>query len=108
MHNSFFIAFYITCSFTTLSQNLQCTFRSVPHNFGCHIACLASHTEIGTMEDDIVVVTDEDFARLRIKEEVAIVEVLVTESLDMQRFESIADINSCAKEGLQRVETLFC
>ena len=31
MHNSFFIAFYITYSFTTLSQNLQCTFRSVPH-----------------------------------------------------------------------------
>ena len=31
MHNSFFTAFYITCSFTTLSQNLQCTFRSVPH-----------------------------------------------------------------------------
>ena len=59
------------------------------------------------MEDDIVVVADKDIACLRVDEEVAVVEVLVTESLAMQRLKGIADLDSCAEEGLHGTETLF-
>ena len=59
------------------------------------------------MEDDIVVVADQNVTRLRVEEEVAIVEVLVTESLAVQRLEGIADMDSCIEEGLHGTEALF-
>ena len=59
------------------------------------------------MEDDIVVVADKDIARIGVNEEVAIVEVLVAQSLAMQCFEGIADMDGCAEEGLHGGEALF-
>ena len=59
------------------------------------------------MEDDIVVVADKDIAYIGVDEEVAIVEVLVAQSLAMQCLEGIADMDGCAEEGLHGGEALF-
>ena len=59
------------------------------------------------MEDDIIVVADKDIARIGVDEEVAVVEVLVAQSLAMQCLEGIADMDGCAEEGLHGGEALF-
>ena len=53
------------------------------HDLGRHVAGLACNAEVSTVEDDIVVVADKDIAYIGVDEEVAIVEVLVAQSLAM-------------------------
>ena len=81
--------------------------QCVCHHLGSHIAGLACNAEVGTMEDDIIVVADKDFARIGVDEEVAIVEVLVAQSLAMQCLEGIADMDGYAEEGLHGTKALF-
>ena len=52
--------------------------QSTSHDLGSHVTGLTCYAEVGTVEDDIVVVANKDVARLRVNEEVAIIKVLVT------------------------------
>ena len=59
------------------------------YNFGCHPVLLSHNAEVCAERTDIVIVTDQDIAGIRLDEEITIIYVLIAVTVIVQFSKSI-------------------
>ena len=77
------------------------------HNLRCHIAWLTRNHTLDVIGSDIVVVAYQHVAGLGIYEEIAVINILIAESLEMQVYERVHHIYGSVEAYDIRFEDCF-
>ena len=75
------------------------------YNFRCHPTLLSHNAEVCTERTDIIIVTDQDIAGIRLDEEITIIYVLIAVTVIVQFSKSIDDLDGSVANGGKTLET---
>lgn len=75
------------------------------YNFRCHPTLLSHNAEVCTERTDIIIVTDQDIAGIRLDEEITIIYVLIAVTVIVQFSKSIDDLDGSVANGGKTLKT---
>ena len=78
------------------------------HDLRRHIAAFPGNPQVAAVRGDIIVITDQDIAVLRVDKKIAIVQILVTVTASMQFTKSIGDAQCRANQSPDAQKMLLC